>query len=349
MDAWDVDRGVRPSPPTARRDPSSVSIRGVTLTSISTAPACFVMAHYSDAPRAAQYLDEALRGLYAQTDPHWVLVIVDDASPRGEDRKRLAELAMADPGRVVVLPQPANRGQGVCRNIGVRWARDKGCGIVLFQDADDVSHPRRLELTRALLADQPQVDFVYSSFTVIDEDGAPVAEHLLTASVREIIESHRATPVEGPDAWIRIGLETGYTTLTSTVSARTELAVAHPFPDVRGSEDGHTWFRMSAGGTALAYLAETPSLYRIPQNVSGSSDRSRIGVDYYRRKAEVDTSGFFEAIGIALQRRSIALTDVPGLKTGFLRRLAVTMEREGQLDLAAELHGMYAAVPAGVG
>lgn len=317
------------------------------MKSIRTAPVCFVMAHYSDDPRSAQYLDEAVRGLYAQTDPNWHLVIVDDASPRAADREHLQRLAMADPGRIVLLQQDTNRGQGVCRNIGVRWASDNGCGIVLFQDADDVSHPRRLELTRVLLAERPDVDFVYSTFTVIDEAGAIVPEHMLTPSIREIIESHRDTPVEGPNSWIRIGTETGYTTLTSTVSARTELAAAHSFPDVRGSEDGHTWFRMSAGGTGFAILAETPSLYRIPQNASGSSDRSRIG-DYYRRKAEVDTSGFLEAIGIALQRRTITLADVPDLKTGFLRRLAVTMEREGQLDLAAELHGMYAVVPVGV-
>ncbi|MFF1418448.1 glycosyltransferase [Streptomyces sp. NPDC058280] len=318
-----------------------------TATAAATATATFVMPHYSDDPRAFQYLEETLASLRGQSDRDWRLVIVDDASPQPRDRERLREMAAASAGRIVLLQQDVNRGQGICRNIGVRWAHEQGSGIVLFQDADDLSHPRRLELTRRVLTERPEVDFIYSTFTVIDEAGAPVPENRLTPSVREIIESHHDAPVEGRDAWIRMGVETGYTTLTSTVAVRTELALAHPFPDVRGSEDGHTWFRMAAGGGALGYIGSIPSLYRIPQNVTGSSDRSRIGADYYRRKAEVDTAGFFHAMSISLQRQTIQLSDVPDLKGGFLRRLSLTMEREGQPELAREILDMTAPEPVG--
>jgi hypothetical protein len=299
--------------------------------------ATFVMPHYSDHGRATGYLEAALEGLRAQTDPDWRLVIVDDASPRAQDRAHLRERAAASEGGIVLLQQEVNRGQGVCRNIGARWAEAQGSDIVLFHDADDVSHPRRLEVTRRTFAEHPEVDFVYSPFVVIDESGHPVPESQLTPSVREILESHRDGPVEGSDAWIRMGLDTGYTTLTSTVAVRTELAVAHPFPDVRGSEDMHTWFRMSAGGTCLVCLDEIPSRYRIPQNVTGSSDRARIGAPYYRRKAEVDTAGFLQAIGIALERERIGLAEVARLQNGFRRRLALTLQREGQAELAREL------------
>ncbi|MFF7974901.1 glycosyltransferase [Streptomyces sp. NPDC007905] len=295
------------------------------------------MPHYADAAGADTYLTQTLQSLHRQTDQDWQLVIIDDASPRTEDRERLRALQDLHPDRTVVLQQNVNRGQGFCRNVGVQWAWEHGSPFVLFQDADDIAHPRRLEVTRRTFDERADVDFVYSTFSVIDELGASVPPARLTPSLLEIIESHREDPVEGPDAWIRMGVDTGYTTLTSTVSVRTELALSHAFPHVRASEDAHAWFRMSAGGTSVAYLPSIPCLYRVPQGVAGSSDRSRIGADYYRRKAEVDTDGFLEAISISLQRQTIRPDEVNALKSAFLRRLAVTMEREGQHGVAQEI------------
>ncbi|MFL6145119.1 MAG: glycosyltransferase family 2 protein [Labedaea sp.] len=297
--------------------------------------ATFVMPYYGDGTASCRYLQESIDSIHAQTDQEWRLVIVDDGSPRNPERIR--ELPYRHHNRVFLLQQAENRGQGFCRNIGVRWAAEHGSGFVLFQDADDLAHPRRLELSRKLLAKHPEVDFVYSTFSVVDEIGQPVPEEQLTPSIREILDSHRRSPVSGPNAWIRIGTDTGYTTLTSTVAVRTHLALEQPFPHVRSSEDSHTWLRMSAAGGSFAYLPAIPSRYRIPQDVAGSSDRSRIGPDYYRKKAEVDTDGFVIAIAIALDRATIAPSDVPDLKAAFLRRLAHTMRREGQHGLAREI------------
>lgn len=297
--------------------------------------ATFVMPYYGDSRASYHYLQQSVDGIVEQTDGDWRLVIVDDGSPR--DKECVRALSSRHGDKVILLEQEENRGQGACRNIGVRWAGERGSAIVLFQDADDLAHPRRLELTRRLFAERPDVDFVYSTFSVIDENGRPVPERQLTPSIWEIVDSHRQSPVSGPNAWIRIGTETGYTTLTSTVAVRTRLALEHPFPHVRCSEDSHTWLRMSAAGGSFAYLPSIPSRYRVPQDLAGSSDRSRIGPGYYRRKAEVDTDGFLAAVSIALQRATIDQSDVPRLKGAFLRRLARTMRREGQHDLAAEI------------
>lgn len=297
--------------------------------------ATFVMPYYGDGTASYRYLRESVTSIHEQTDQKWRLVIIDDGSPHGHEH--MHELACRYRDKVFVLHQSENRGQGPCRNIGVQWAADHDSAIVLFQDADDLAHPRRLELTRRTLAECPGVDFVYSTFRVIDENGRDVPEEQLTPSIREIIHSHRHSPVVGPNAWIRIGTDTGYTSLTSTVAVRTVLAIEQPFPHVRSSEDSHTWLRMSAAGGSFAYLPSIPAHYRIPQDVAGSSDRSRIGPDYYRMKAVGDTDGFFAAISIALERRTIGPADVPRLKSAFLRRLAQTMRREGQHDVAREI------------
>jgi glycosyltransferase involved in cell wall biosynthesis len=296
------------------------------------------MPYFGDDPDSGAHLRRAVAGLIAQTDPDWRLVIVDDASPQPDARASWQELRRTYPDRIFVLERPVNQGQGVCRNIGVGWAARQGAPFVLFHDADDISHPRRLEVTGQTLRSRPDVGFVYSTFQVIDENDNPVSLERLTPSIAEILQSHE-TPVEGPDAWIRIGAETGYTTLTSTVSVRTEVALAHPFPPVRGSEDGHTWLRMSAGGADFAYLNGIPGQYRVPQKAAGSSDRARIGAEYYLRKAIVDTDGFRQAIRLALSYGALDGARAASIEERFLRRLATTMIAEGQDGLADDILG----------
>ena len=301
----------------------------------ATGPATFVMPYYGDNPQSLHYLRQAVASIIEQSDPDWRLVIIDDGSPL----HRADRHVLPSHPRIFLLQQADNRGQGPCRNLGVRWAAEHDATLVLFQDADDLAHPRRLERTRQLLTRQPEVNFVYSTFTVIDEHDRPVAEHELTPSIREILDSHRDAPVTGADAWIRIGTETGYTTLTSTVAVRTELALDQPFPAVRSSEDSHAWLRMSAAGGVFGYVPSIACHYRVPRDVAGSADRARVGADYYRIKAEVDTDGFRAATAIALDRGTIDPSDVPALWKAFLNRLAATMRREGQHRLSEEILG----------
>jgi hypothetical protein len=296
--------------------------------------ATFVMPYYADRPQSADWLDEAVGALIAQTDRNWVLVIVDDASSDKRAHERLLAVGSEHADRVFVMREERNRGAGVCRNTGVRWARERGSPLVLFNDADDLSHPRRLEVVKQLLLRQPGVDFVYSSVAVIDERGGDLPRDRLLPALQEILESHQGAPVEGPDAWIRMGTETGYTCVTSTVAVRTELAIAHPFPPVRFSEDAHTWLRMSAGGTGLAFVAGIPTRYRVPRDVRGQCSRDRLGEASDRIKARVDTAGFAQAITLALRRGRIDAEQAPILWERFFLRLAHTMRRGGQHDLA---------------
>jgi hypothetical protein len=75
--------------------------------------------------------------------------------------------------------------------------------------------------------------------------------------------------------WIAIGTETGYVNHTSSTAVRTDVALAHPFPDERVSEDAHTWLRYSAGGARFAYLDAPWSAYRATTDEAGSSSRTR--------------------------------------------------------------------------
>ena len=274
-----------------------------------------------------------------------MLVIVDDASPDARARDRLLAIGHEHVGKVEVLLQGGHLGAGACRNIGVRWAEKRGSPLVLFNDADDVSHPRRLEAVKTIMREQPGVGFVYSPIDVIDEHGRELPRERLIPALQEILESHERSPVEGSDGWIRMGTETGYTCVTSTVSVKTSVAVAHPFPHVPFSEDAHTWLRMSAD-VRLAFAEGIPSQYRVPQDARGQCSRDRLGAECDQIKVDVDTEGFAEAMTLAMQRGRIGREDAPLLWERFYLRLAQTMRRGARQDLADGLQdraGYFAA------
>jgi hypothetical protein len=307
-----------------------------TTTDNTTTTATFVMPFYSDQPDAMTHALESVGSVVAQSDPDWRLVIVDDCSPVPARRRRqqLARLQALDPERILVVENPTNRGQGVCRNIGIDVAHRAGSPIVLFQDADDIAHPRRLEVTRAVMG-SGEADFIYSPFTVIDEKGNEPGPGQITPSVAEILDALERGPAQGRDCWIPIATETGYLTLTSTVSVSTELARSHPFPDCRGSEDTHAFLRMSGGGGVFSYQPDIPAKYRV-RTSGGSADRARIGRRaYYATKVRIDCDGFEKASRMALARGAVTRAQVAQLRAAFRSRLAETIRAEGFAELVS--------------
>ncbi len=94
---------------------------------------------------------EAIRSLQEQTYKHWELVVVDDKSA---DRTALVVDQMAGDSRIRLLRQPVNGGAASARNRGLAEARGT---YVTFHDADDRSHPLRLELQLESLLTNPDV------------------------------------------------------------------------------------------------------------------------------------------------------------------------------------------------
>ncbi len=299
--------------------------------------ATFIIPHWrTDNEKSKVYLDKAIEGIFKQTDDNWIIIIIDGFSPCDEAREYLKELAYLYPKRIQVIFEEKNNGVGPGRNLGIKWAFEQGSPIILYNDADDISHHKRLEIVRKIFLEQPKTGVVYSTFRVIDENDDYTSETDLTPSILEILEAHRNNPPQGKNVWVRIGTETGFTNLPSATSVRTELAYKYLFPNRTVSEDQHTWFRYSAdemGG--FAYCSEIPSLYRIPK-YTGSACRSRI-VDYYRKKAETDTEGFKAALEIAMKNGSIQMIDKEILLIQFYLKLAETMFKENENELVSEL------------
>jgi len=300
-------------------------------------PAVFIMPHWSEGAGLEQvWLDQTLESIKNQTDPNWKIFVADGNSPSEEAKEYLRKLEKAFEGKLEVIFMPHSDGPGHARNVAVKKAYESGCPFIVFLDADDIAHPQRVEVARKTLLENPEAGVVYSTFEVIDEYGNLVPQDKLSQSIVEILESHEKNPPQGKEAWIKIATETGYTSLTSATSVRTEIAHKYPFPPEKVSEDYYTWLVYSASGAEFVYTSLTPTKYRIPQHTEGSASRSREGGKhgFYTTKCRVDTMGFQEAAKMALERGVISQKQKEELQIKFLIKEAETMGREQELDLA---------------
>lgn len=288
--------------------------------------------------RGKLLIADTIEGLFLQTDEDWSAIIVVDMPRTRKANDYLTSLKQKYYPKIEVIFLKQNVGPGVSRNLGVLKALEHGHNMILFNDSDDISHPRRLEVIKKIFLENPEVDLVYSTFEVIDESNrlTPVAK--ISSPILEILESHVQSPLEGNNIWIKMGTETGITNITSSTAVRIQFAYRCPFPNERASEDFHSWIRMSALGANFKYTSLIPTKYRIPTFMKYQASRSRIGPRNFNKiKARVDADGFSKAIEIALTRDIIKAEEIPLIKAKFYKRLARSMRREMENELATDL------------
>jgi glycosyltransferase involved in cell wall biosynthesis len=298
---------------------------------------------YKQRGRKKLLIADTIEGLFLQTDEDWSAIIVVDMHPSIEITEYLNTLKQKYYPKIDIILLEQNVGQGVCRNLGVLKALERGQSIVLFNDSDDISHPRRLEVVKKIFLENPQVDVVYSTFEVIDENNILTPAEKISTPILEILESHVQPPLEGNNIWIKMGTETGITNITSSTAVRIQFAYRCPFPNERASEDFHCWIRMSALGANFKYTPLIPTKYRVPNFMKYQASRTRIGLSNFNQiKARVDSDGFSKAIEIALARNMIKPEEIPMIKAKFYKRLAKSMSREMEKELATNLLRMAA-------
>jgi glycosyltransferase involved in cell wall biosynthesis len=281
---------------------------------------------------------DTIEGLFLQTDEDWCAIIVVDMPPNGETHDYLIQLKQKYYPKIDVVFLEQNVGPGVSRNLGVLKALGRGHNMILFNDSDDISHPKRLEVVKKIFSKNPQIDVVYSTFEVIDENNRLTPIEKISSPILEILESHVQNPLEGDNIWIKMGTETGITNITSSTAVRIEFAYQCPFPNEKASEDFHSWIRMSAFGANFKYTPLIPTKYRIPSFMKYQASRTRVGPSNFNHiKTRVDSDGFSKATEIALARNIIKPEEIPMIKAKFYRRLAKSMRREMENELANDL------------
>src|ERR687889_2798931 len=303
----------------------------------------FIIPYYADGYEQEQgrkmlFIAETIEGLFSQTDEDWCAIVIVDMTPNKKIHDYLIQLKQKYYPKIDVIFLERNVGAGVSRNVGVLKALERGHSIILFNDSDDISHPKRLEVVKKILIENPHIDVVYSTFKVIDENNRLTPTEKISSPILEILESHVQNPLEGNNIWIKMGTETGITNITSSTAVRIQFAYQCPFPNEIASEDFHSWIRMSAFGANFKYTSLIPTKYRIPSFMKYQASRTRIGQSNFNQiKARVDSDGFSKATEIALARNIIKPEEIPLIKAKFYKRLAKSMRREMENELANEL------------
>lgn len=308
--------------------------------------AAFVMPHKLNGSEVSErWLREAIKSIEDQTDPNWILIIIDDCSESEIALKeleniehRFSRLYINSSEKLHIIRSKEKLGAGNARNLGIKYAAEIGSPFILYLDTDDIAHERRLELTRKVFDADPAVNVVYTSFDVIDENGNIYLYDNIPMTIREIIDGHKKDIVQGENAWINIAVKKNYTTLTSCTAVRTKLALEEPFPATSVSEDVHTWYRYGAHPGKYVFLDEIKNSYRV---CSGADSRSRSeNPDFYNQKVKIDSDGFEEAVKIYLRynnNNNNSDKEIDFIRVGFLVREALCMIRVNENKIAEDL------------
>src|SRR5882672_3162814 len=138
---------------------------GIGYCSMKTPRVSVVMPTHNGLP----FLDESIRSILDQTFNDFEFVILDDASTDGSD-KVLREWEKRD-NRIRLFKNNRKLGLPASSNVVVL---NSSAPLVARMDADDISHPERLQRQWDIMQTQPDVVAVGTLCEGIDASGRPV-------------------------------------------------------------------------------------------------------------------------------------------------------------------------------
>ncbi|MDY0307268.1 MAG: glycosyltransferase [Desulfovibrionaceae bacterium] len=194
-----------------------------------------------------RYLPAALDSIFRQTFTDWELVAVDDGSR--DTTPAILAAALRSDLRVRLL-RPSSRGLTAALNAGLEACR---APLIARMDADDISHPRRLETQVAFLTQNPGVGLVacdFRSFPRAALGRGMVAYERWQNSLASHEDILRDLFVESPFVH------------PSVMFRGEEVLSVGGYRDRGWAEDYDLWLRLAAAGTRFARLQRTLFFWR---------------------------------------------------------------------------------------
>ena len=215
-----------------------------------------------------QFICEAIDSVLRQTHPQLEIIVVDDGST--DD----TVAAVARFGDKIRLIEQINQGSAVARNSGISAARG---ALIAFLDADDVWHPKKLELQIDAMRTS-RCKMVYSKFLFWRTQPGGT-RHAAAELFTNPTDDAKST-ADVPSGWLYAQLMRDCIVWTSTVVVEKKMlrAVGGFNPDLRKGQDWDLWLRLSQAGTWTG-VAEYLALYRI-HGSSITHKRSKINYEY---------------------------------------------------------------------
>jgi glycosyltransferase involved in cell wall biosynthesis len=227
----------------------------------------------------AEYLEECLRSVVAQTYPDWEAVVVDDASTQGDVAAVVERIGDA---RIRLVRHTQNQGLAAARNTGIRAGQGE---LVLPLDADDKLAPAYLETLAPLLTGHPEYTAAFPDFYAFGaRDG------IIRFQVRDVRALLRDQWVPGPGTLFR-------RTLWQQVGGYCDALRA-------GNEDWDFWLGTAEHGLRVAHIPQALYYYRqhpdsmaIRQRSTESATREFLYTRHRRLFDQFGMGGIFRAEG----------------------------------------------------
>ncbi|MGI4885362.1 MAG: glycosyltransferase family 2 protein [Janthinobacterium lividum] len=207
---------------------------------------------------AADYIEETLKSVLAQSWPDIEIIVVDD----GSKDATLAKAQQFEGEKVRVVTQ-ANAGASAARNLAFSLARGE---YIQYLDADDLLHPDKIQAQMQCLAKQPNTVLSSSAwakfYTVPDETTLrPTAIWRDYAQPTNwLVDAWQNMVWMQPSAWL---------------AHRTLIAAAGPWnEELTLHDDGEFFCRVLLQCSAVKFCPSAKSFYRKGLSESLSSTRS---------------------------------------------------------------------------
>ena len=189
---------------------------------------------------AAQYLEETVKSVQAQTFTNWEMIIVDDCST--DDTYELAKSLAYEDERIKVLQNEYNSGVAATRNRALDIATGE---YLAFIDSDDLWLPEKLK---------KQIDFMIRGNYVLTYTNYQKFNSVTGVRYKKIIKAPPKMTSE------MIYGDTSIGCLTVMIN-RMKTGPFH-MPLIEHTEDNVTWQKILARGFTGYRLDEVLSLYR---------------------------------------------------------------------------------------
>ena len=201
------------------------------------------------------YVGETLASIAAQTRPPAQTIVYDDGSDDGSLAAIEAAFASHSGrlGEAMLIAKPTNRGKLHALNTTIPLVEHE---ITVILDADDVIHPRFLEILVERLHEErsadPSVGFVYTDCELMDAQGTVIAPGNSEAFDAEKLTVSSYIPDCAP-------------------TVTTVLKAALPFDEsIRVATKHHKWQRIVPTGVAGVHVPQRLFRYRMHKaNISG--------------------------------------------------------------------------------
>lgn len=214
---------------------------------------------------AAETLPACLDSIARQTMADYELLAIDDGSADGS--AAIVRARAAGDARICLL-QPGRVGLVAALNLGVAQAR---APLLARIDADDLMHPRRMELQRDFLQASPDIALAGSRAALFPRT-------LVRAGNREYLRWQNACLTPEQIA-AQIYIESPFAHPAVMLRAAALGVAGGPYADGDFPEDYELWLRMHAAGLRMAKLPQVLLAWREGEGRASRTDPR------YRREA----------------------------------------------------------------